>query len=152
LSIHLHAPAKPARKTPAAAAIKFSVEASNRFLVDLKAAQIPVDEPQYISLSKAEPPLDAVLQFWTTHLRNVPFISIEKREQLLERAKELAKLHPVGVQGAEDLTNKGQLLEGTIVVDDWGSFKKTFPLSKVAVPVMALEVEEVPSDNIGPKL
>jgi insulysin len=153
LSIHLHAHAKPASKTPAGAApIKFSVEASNFFLVDLKAAQIPVDEPQYIALSKAEPPLDAVLQFWTTHLGNVPFISKEKRERLLERAKELAKLHPVGIQGAEDLTNKGRLLEGTIVVDDLETFKKGLPLSKVAVPVMALEVEEVPNDNVGPKL
>jgi insulysin len=153
LSIHLHAQAKPASKTPAgAASIKFSVEASNLFLVDLKAAQIPVDEPQYIALSKAEPPLDAVLQFWGTHLGNVPFISTEKKEQLLERAKELAKLHPVGIQGTEDLANKGQLLEGTIVVDDLKAFKKTVPVSNMAVPVMALEVEEVPSDNVGPRL
>ena len=153
LSIHLHAQAKPASKTPpGTASMKFSVEASNLFLVDLKAAQIPVDEPQYIALSKAEPPLDAVLQFWTTHLGNVPFISKEKREQLLERAKELAILHPVGMQGADDSMNKGRLLEDTIVVDDLKTFKKQLPLSEVAVPVMALEVEEVPSDNIGPKL
>jgi insulysin len=151
LSIHLHAQAKP-KTTAEAASIKFGVEASKFFLADLKAAQIPVDEPQYIALSKAEPPLEAVLQFWTGHLVNVPFISKEKKEELLERAKDLAKLHPARVQVTEDALNKGSLLEGTIVVNDLAKLKKELPLSRLPVPVMTLEVEKIPADNVGTKL
>jgi len=152
LSIHLHAQAKPGGKDQGISPVRFSVEASNAYLVDLKAAQVPLDEAQYIALSKAEPPLEVVLQFWTGHMMSVPFISKEKRGQLLERAKELAALHPVAAQSGDGLLNKGRLLEGTIVVESLAEFKKGLPLSKPAVPVMALEVEQVPSDNVGSKL
>lgn len=152
LSIHMHAQAKPKASEGAGVSDKFSVEASNAFLVDLKAAQIPVDEPQYIALSKAEPPLQAVLQFWTMHLDKVPFINKAKKEQLLARARELASKHPVSASTAEGVTTNGGLKEGTIIIEDLAKFKKGLQLSKPAVPLMSLEVEEVPVDNVGPKL
>ncbi|KIM22228.1 hypothetical protein M408DRAFT_333007 [Serendipita vermifera MAFF 305830] len=152
LSIHVHAHAQAAATKAADKPIKFSVAASNAFLVDLKSAQVPVDEPQYLALSKAEPPLDAVLQFWTMHLGQVPFISNEKKEHLLARAKELALQHPVAAPAVGDAPSTGKLRDGTIVIGDLMEFKKGLQLFKPATPVMGLEVEEVPADSVGSRL
>ncbi|KAG8817090.1 Insulinase (Peptidase M16) [Serendipita sp. 401] len=131
LSMHIHSQSKPSTNS------NFSVAASKVFLEDLKEAQVPVDEAQYTTLSKAEPSVDSVVGFWTKYLGTLATLTPERRQKLLDRIKELAELHPVKpVEGSS-----GVLKEGTIIVDDLQAFKKTLQMSRPTVSVIDLDEE-----------
>lgn len=141
-SVHAHSHIKPGTTT------NFSIAASKVFLQDLKAAQVPVNEPQYHGLAKAEPSVDAAVGFWDQYLGKLPNISKEKKTELLGRIKELGKLHPV----EKKANTEGKLKEGTVVIDDLTTFRKGLGLSKPVKAVIPLVVEEIPSDGVNPKL
>jgi insulysin len=142
LSIHINSQIKPGATT------NFSVAASKFFLQDLKAANVPVNEPQYHALSKAEPSVDAVIGFWSPYLEKVPNVSAEKRNELLAKVKELAKIHPM-----ENKNNvEGKLKEGTIVIEDLAEFRKGLEMSKPVTPVIPLVVEEMSPDGMSSRL
>jgi insulysin len=144
LSIHMNSQVKPGSIT------NFSVAASKVYLEDLKAAQVPVNEAQYHALSKAEPSVDAVIGFWEPYLTKLPQVTQEKRDQLLQKVKQLAEQHPAAAQS--DTTPSDKLRDDTIVVDDLAVFKKGLQFSKPATPVIPLEVTPVPIDNTPSKL
>lgn len=144
LSIFMNSQVKPGTTS------KFSVAASQELLKDLKSAQVPVDEVQYANLSKSEPPVETALGFFSQYLDKVPFVSQEKKTQLLERVKELARLHPV--QTSPELVTEGKLKEGTIIIDDLVAFRKSLEMAKPARPVMSLEEEGIGSEVVESKL
>jgi insulysin len=142
LSIHVNS------QINAGATTNFSVAASKVFLQDLKAAEVPVNEPQYHALSKAEPSVDAVIGFWSPYLEKLPNVSAEKRNELLARVKELAKKHPMENKNSIE----GKLKEGTVVIEDLAEFRKGLQMSNPATPVIPLVVEEMPPDGVSSRL
>jgi insulysin len=142
LSIHMNSQIKPGTTT------NFSVAASKVFLQDLKVAKIPVNEPQYHALSKAEPSVDTIISLWSQYLEKLPNVSAEKRNELLARVKELAKTHPTENTSSVE----GKLKEGTIVIGDLPDFRKCLELSKPITPVIPLVVEEMSPDGMSSRL
>ena len=140
LSVHMHSQVKLSNGS------NFSVAASEVFLERLKAAQVPVDEPQYQALSKAEPSIDAVIGFWTPYLNTLPTLTAQKRDELLGAIKTIAAEHPTG--GNKDVS--GKLREGTVVVEDIAAFKRGLAMSEPAKPVM--ELNPVLESQPNPKL
>lgn len=140
LSVHMHSQVKLGKSS------NFSVAASKVFLERLKEAQVPVDEPQYHALSKAEPSIDAVIGFWTPYLNSLPILTPQKREELLGSIKTIAAEHPTQVN--KDVS--GVMREGTVVVEDIAAFKRGLAVSKPAKPVM--ELKPVLESQPNPKL
>jgi len=113
---------------------KFTVAASEAFLTLLKNHDIPVEEVQYRQLSKAEPPVTAVKQFWTDHLSKAksPDVDDATREKLLKGIDDLAKEHsPAPVADA----GKATLRAETKIIDNVATFKASLPLGPTAVPM-----------------
>ncbi|CAE6451275.1 unnamed protein product [Rhizoctonia solani] len=119
LSVHLVSQ----KQTPA----KFSVAASEVLLEVLKQENVPVEEDQYRQLSAAEPPLDAVIQFWTKHLEN--HIS---SSAILSRIPEISAQHP-----AAGITEESNLPESVVRIDDIATFKARMTVSKAPIPVIS---------------
>lgn len=142
LAMHIYS------QVPASQTTNFSIAASETFLVDLKANQVPVDETQYRELSKAEPAVDTVVKFWDTYLSKLPNLPAERKVQLLERVDQLAKENPANTKWKSE----GKLKEGVVLIEDLAKFKKSLQASAPARAVMALEVEEVPVLDVGSRL
>ncbi|KAJ1309144.1 hypothetical protein OPQ81_004817 [Rhizoctonia solani] len=119
LSVHLVSQ----KQTPA----KFSVAASEVLLKVLKQESVPIEEDQYRQLSMAEPPLDAVIQFWTKHLENHPSSS-----SILSRIPEISAQHP-----AVGITEESNLPESVVRIDDIAAFKASMTVSKAPIPVIS---------------
>ncbi|CAE6447519.1 unnamed protein product [Rhizoctonia solani] len=119
LSIHLASQ----KQTPA----KFSVAASEALLEVLKKESVPVEEDQYRQLSAAEPPLDAVIEFWTKHLESHVSCS-----SILSRIPEISTQHP-----AAGITEESSLPEGVVRIDDITAFKARMTASKTPTPVIS---------------
>lgn len=129
LSVHLRS-----QNVPSQPGMKFSVAASEAFLSMLKGEGIPVDEPQYRELSKAEPPVEAVRAFWTDFLAKAPGLKSDDKDRLLSAIEELARTHPMEeVQVVEG--GKVELRKDTVVIEDIAKFKASLPLGPAAVPV-----------------
>ncbi|KZV96205.1 hypothetical protein EXIGLDRAFT_747787 [Exidia glandulosa HHB12029] len=109
---------------------RFSVAASQAFLPILKEHGVPVTEADYTASSAAEPPVDAVKEFWKNTLEGMPNVSAESARVLIENIERLALAHPVQVVAATDA-----LPEGTVLIPDLAQFKLTLPLSAAATPV-----------------
>ncbi|CAE7211015.1 unnamed protein product [Rhizoctonia solani] len=117
LSVHIASQ----KQTPA----KFSVAASEALLEVLKQEGVPVEEDQYRHLSAAEPPLDAVIQFWTKHLENHASCS-----SILSRIPEISALHPPA-----STIDESSLPESAVRIDDIVAFKARMTASKAPVPL-----------------
>jgi insulysin len=116
LSVHL-----TSQKAP----IKFSISASEALLEILKEEGVPVEEDPYRQLSAAEPPLDAVLQFWTKQLKNHPSAA-----SILARIRDISSQYPA-VGAAEE-----PKLPDTITrIDDIAAFKARMTASNAPTPV-----------------
>lgn len=119
LSVHLVSQ----KQAPA----KFSVAASEALLEVLKQENVPVEEDQYRQLSAAEPPLDAVIQFWTKHLEDHASSSA-----ILSRIPEISAQHP-----AAGITEESNLPESVVRIDDIAAFKARMAVSKAPTPVIS---------------
>ena len=128
LSVHMHS-----QSVPSTPGVKFSVAASEAFLTMLKKHGIPVDEPQYRELSKAEAPLEAVQGFWTATLEQTPGLEKADKEKLLNAIEELARLHAVGVEVVDG--GKAELRKSAVMIEDIARFKAGLSLGPAAVPV-----------------
>lgn len=101
---------------------RFSVEASEALLEILKAEDVPVEEEQYRQLSAAQPPLEAVLGFWTKQLE-----SHASAASILARIPDIAAKHPI--------EGEPSFPEGATRIDDVASFKSRMTASKAPTPV-----------------
>lgn len=117
LSVHLTSQ----RKTPA----KFSVEASEALLKVLKEENVPVEEEQYRQLSAAQPPLEAVLEFWTKQLE-----SHESSASILAQIPDIAAQYPV-----EGTTVDPGFPEGATRIENVATFKARMTASKAPTPI-----------------
>ncbi|CEL63782.1 insulysin [Rhizoctonia solani AG-1 IB] len=106
---------------------KFSVAASEALLDVLKQEGVPVDEDQYRQLSAPEPPLDAVVEFWTKHLESHPSSS-----SILSRIPDISAQHPT-TSFAEEST----LPESVVRIDDIAVFKAHMTASKAPTPIIS---------------
>lgn len=107
------------------APIKFSVAASEALLEVLKEEGVPVEEKQYRQLSAAEPPLDAVLQFWTKELENHA-----SSASILARISEISSQHP-----AASVVEEVKLPDTITRIDDITRFKSRMTASEAPVPI-----------------
>ncbi|KAG8745619.1 Insulinase (Peptidase M16) [Ceratobasidium sp. 414] len=117
LSVHLISQ----KKVPT----KFSVEASEALLQVLKEEGVPVEEDQYRQLSAAQPPLEAVLEFWTKQLEGH-----KSATSILDRIPHISTQHPV--EGAE--VELGFPV-GATPIRDITLFKAGLSASKAPTPV-----------------
>lgn len=117
LSVHLTSQ----RKTPT----KFSVEASEALLKILKQENVPVEEGQYRQLSAAQPPLEAVLEFWTNQLK-----SHKSSAAILAQIPEIAAQHPL-----EGTTVDPGFPERATRVENIAMFKARMTASKAPTPI-----------------
>ena len=139
LSIHAHPRVKPTAQ--------FSVAASQVFLEDLKSRDVPVDEAEYTKLSAAQPPVEAVKEFWTPYLSNLPTLPKESATLLLARIDELARLHPVA-KGDEN----SSLPSDVVVIGNLAKWKNTLELSPAPIPYSGPDVEQDFEGTVSPKL
>lgn len=139
ISIHLSSQVKPT--------LNFSVAASKVFLAHLKEHKVPVDEPRYHELSKAEPSVEAVKAFWAPYLGQLPMISAETKAKLLSKVEELAKAHPT----EEAIDIPADVTIDATPIKDLATFKQSLVMSAAPIPVFPLEVEAV-ADSTTPKL
>lgn len=117
LSVHLTSQRKNS--------IKFSVAASEALLELLKKEGVPVEEGQYRELSAAEPPLDAVVGFWTNHLAGQASSSI-----ILPRIPEICSQYPAA--GAEQ---DFKLPDTVTRIKDISKFKSLMTVSCAPTPI-----------------
>ncbi|KAG9103374.1 Insulinase (Peptidase M16) [Ceratobasidium sp. 370] len=117
LSVHLTSQ----KKSPT----KFSVEASEALLQVLKAEGVPVEEDQYQQLSAAQPPLEAVLEFWTKQLEGH-----KSAASILARIPDISAQHPV-----EGVEVEPGFPVGATSIHDIAWFKASLSASKAPTPV-----------------
>lgn len=116
---------------------KFGLAAFEAFLRELELAQIPVEKLDYASLPKADPPVDTAVEFFSQYVGKMGTISEDRKTQLLDKVKELAKVHPVTSSGEQE---EGKLREGTIIIEDLATFKQS--LEKVKPTTSNISLEE----------
>ncbi|KAG9128505.1 Insulinase (Peptidase M16) [Ceratobasidium sp. 392] len=117
LSVHLASQ----KKAPP----KFSVEASEALLRVLKDEGIPVEEDQYRQLSAAQPPLEAVLDFWTKELNDH-----KSSTSILARILDISAQHPV-----KDVDVEPDFPAGAARIHDVALFKASLTASKAPTPI-----------------
>lgn len=126
---------------------RFSVAASEEFLAVLKKHGIPTeDEALYRSLSKAEPPIQAVKAFWIDYLKKFSEadVSRETKEVILGSIDELARRHPRKEEGEEEAGKSAaaavvKVGVEPVVIRDIPTFKARLSLGPAAVPVFDLD-------------
>lgn len=122
LSIHLQGRPKVEQR--------FSVEASEALLHLLKQNGVPVNDSDYKASSVAEPPVEAVKEFWQGALAHMPNVTVEVVQAIQENIDRLATAYPLKV-ATDDSTFPGT----AVLITNLAQFKASLALSAAAVPV-----------------
>lgn len=128
LSVHMKAEVSVAPGAPT----KFTVAASEALLKLLVAKGVTVEEKQYRALSAAEPPVAAVKEFWTGHLKGLPSVSPDSAKEIVASIDKFAVEHsPPTLVNADE----GKLSDDAVYIKDTAAFKANLPISKAATPI-----------------